>query len=260
MLYWSGYPAGHNLGPPCTVCMDGSTPKGGCKLPRGGSPPTYISWATSPKGPWPLVSACGGPGGTVGLQSSRCDPCQRVGRRYGPQIWHACVPGDCEVLEECQLLCDRNAFSTASIEIACRPGMSLKDRLCFQTPTTRPSPCLTFRRRKSQSRTATCTWTRRAVSTRSFIPLSTAFTHHTYSADGTHWTYGGVAWDNVVNFTDGGQYAFYRRERPHFVFGDANHPTRITALTTAVRFHATNDDDLIYFHTSPMNDDFVLTQ
>ena len=44
---------GHNLGPPCTACTNGSTPKGGaCKLPRGGSPPTYMSWAPSPDGPW----------------------------------------------------------------------------------------------------------------------------------------------------------------------------------------------------------------
>ena len=27
---------------------------------------------------------------------------------------------------------------------------------------------------------------------------------HTFSADGVDWMYGGVAWDNVVNFTNGG--------------------------------------------------------
>ena len=57
VLYWSGYPEGHSLGPACLhACTDGSTPKNlsafGCKLPRGGSPPTYMSWASSPDGPW----------------------------------------------------------------------------------------------------------------------------------------------------------------------------------------------------------------
>ena len=29
---------------------------------------------------------------------------------------------------------------------------------------------------------------------------------HTFSADGINWIYGGVAWDNVVTFTDGGTF------------------------------------------------------
>jgi len=47
VLYWSTYPNGHTLGPPCTNCTDGYTPPG-CGSPRGGSPPTYMSWSSSP--------------------------------------------------------------------------------------------------------------------------------------------------------------------------------------------------------------------
>jgi hypothetical protein len=47
VLYWSTYPNGHTLGPPCTNCTDGYTPPG-CGSPRGGSPPTYMSWSLSP--------------------------------------------------------------------------------------------------------------------------------------------------------------------------------------------------------------------
>jgi hypothetical protein len=76
---------------------------------------------------------------------------------------------------------------------------------------------------------------------------------HTFSEDGVQWTYGGPAWDNNVTFANGETYTFHRRERPHFVFGDAANPHRITALTTAVSFGDDNDQDSCYTLLQPVN-------
>eukprot|EP00937_MAST-01D_sp_MAST-1D-sp2_P007874 g7874.t1 len=57
---------------------------------------------------------------------------------------------------------------------------------------------------------------------------------HAFSADGTSWTYGGVAFGREVEFTDGGSFAFERRERPHFIF-DADGTTPV-ALTSGVQY------------------------
>lgn len=62
---------------------------------------------------------------------------------------------------------------------------------------------------------------------------------HAFSADGVSWEFGGTAWGNRVEFLGGSSvasYAFSRRERPHFVFGDPRAPRRITALTTGVQY------------------------
>jgi hypothetical protein len=39
-----------------------------------------------------------------------------------------------------------------------------------------------------------------------------------YSQDGLHWEYGGLAYTNNVSLTDGGWMLLNRRERPHLVF------------------------------------------
>ena len=59
---------------------------------------------------------------------------------------------------------------------------------------------------------------------------------HSYSEDGETWVFTGTSWGNRVRFTDGTEYKFSRRERPHFVFGDPQDPFKITALTTGVQF------------------------
>ena len=76
---------------------------------------------------------------------------------------------------------------------------------------------------------------------------------HTFSADGSSWTFGGVAWNNTVRFEGGQQYSFRRRERPHFVFGDSSAPHRITALTTAVSYGDDGDSDASYTLLQPVN-------
>jgi hypothetical protein len=52
-----------------------------------------------------------------------------------------------------------------------------------------------------------------------------------------------------------GTYAFDRRERPHFVFGDASDPHRITAFTTAVSYSADDGraQDACYTLLQPVN-------
>ena len=59
---------------------------------------------------------------------------------------------------------------------------------------------------------------------------------HAYSTDGISWTFTGTAWGNTVHFDDGSSYAFSRRERPHFIFGDPGSPTTITHLSTGVQY------------------------
>ena len=41
---------------------------------------------------------------------------------------------------------------------------------------------------------------------------------HAFSRDGNHWTNGGTAYTNLVDFTDGTRLLLNRRERPHVVF------------------------------------------
>ena len=57
---------------------------------------------------------------------------------------------------------------------------------------------------------------------------------HAYSADGKAWTYGGVAFNRTVQFTDGSSFDFNRRERPHLVF--AKDGTTPLALSSGVTY------------------------
>ncbi|CAJ1944637.1 unnamed protein product [Cylindrotheca closterium] len=49
-----------------------------------------------------------------------------------------------------------------------------------------------------------------------------------------NWTVTGIAYDNLVNFTDGTQHAYARRERPHLVWGPSG--KKILALSNGVQF------------------------
>lgn len=56
---------------------------------------------------------------------------------------------------------------------------------------------------------------------------------HAYSTDGARWFYTGLAYGPAVEFTDGTNYTFARRERPHLVFDSDGQPI---ALTTGVQY------------------------
>ncbi|CAB9526607.1 expressed unknown protein [Seminavis robusta] len=71
---------------------------------------------------------------------------------------------------------------------------------------------------------------------------------HAYAADDKHhhnhsslkllnWTVTGVAYDNVVHFTDGTQYAFGRRERPFLIWGKMG---QLVALSNGVAYGTPN--------------------
>ena len=53
---------------------------------------------------------------------------------------------------------------------------------------------------------------------------------------GITWTYGGTAYSNSVNFTDGTSVIYRRRERPHLIFGDPAQPYRPTHLVSSVQY------------------------
>ncbi|KAL3938096.1 MAG: hypothetical protein SGBAC_006925 [Bacillariaceae sp.] len=48
-----------------------------------------------------------------------------------------------------------------------------------------------------------------------------------------NWTVTGIAYDNLVHFTDGSQHAYARRERPHLVWGPSGN---VLALSNGVQF------------------------
>eukprot|EP01084_Bolivina_argentea_P160393 279306_1 len=58
---------------------------------------------------------------------------------------------------------------------------------------------------------------------------------HAYSLDGISWQYGGLAFNNEVEFTDGSKFTFSRRERPHLIF-DNDRCTPV-ALTSAAEYY-----------------------
>ena len=54
---------------------------------------------------------------------------------------------------------------------------------------------------------------------------------HAFSQDGERWFDGGLAYTNLVNFTDGTSWNFNRRERPHLIFAEGSRT--IIALTNS---------------------------
>ena len=50
---------------------------------------------------------------------------------------------------------------------------------------------------------------------------------HGFSKDGINWIYGGIAYNNIIEFDDDSSIAAQRRERPHFLFSDDDHCTII---------------------------------
>merc|ERR1712176_1577070 len=57
---------------------------------------------------------------------------------------------------------------------------------------------------------------------------------HAYSMDGINWIYAGSIYGNTVQYTDGTNFIFSRRERPHFIF-DIDDCTPI-ALTNGAQY------------------------
>lgn len=77
---------------------------------------------------------------------------------------------------------------------------------------------------------------------------------HAWSEDGIDWVFSGTAWNNTVTFTDGSNFVFSRRERPHFVFGDSTDPYTITHLSTSVQTgNGKSKGDACYTHIQPVN-------
>ncbi|CAH1787739.1 unnamed protein product [Owenia fusiformis] len=73
---------------------------------------------------------------------------------------------------------------------------------------------------------------------------------HAFSPDGINWQYGGRAFGNKVQFTDGTEFEFTRRERPHFVF-DKDGVTPL-ALTSGAQYGG-KYNDACYTLLQPVN-------
>ncbi len=217
VLYWSGYPPNKGLGPPClNACTDGWTPKNisayGCKLPRGGSPPTYMSWSTSPNGPWsPPVEVLAAPWDTnLAVVILANGSAVGTARRSGMPVY---------------LVTAANWKNGSSYHYhADKPLLELPSKSAIEDGSVYLDSAGRFHA----------------------IFHSALNGIHAFSHNGLDWTYGGVAWNNTVQFEDGGIYSFHRRERPHFVFGDASAPHTITALTTAVSYGDDGDTDACF--------------
>ena len=72
-----------------------------------------------------------------------------------------------------------------------------------------------------------------------------------------HWTLGGVAYGNNVNFTDGTNFAFSRRERPHLVWekGESWETKVPIALSNGVEYGSTANtagEDMIFTLVQPL--------
>lgn len=224
VLYWSGYPQNHSLGPPCRdVCSDGWTPRTGCALPRGGSPPTYMSWAHGPDGPWsaPVQVLAASWDTNLAVVILANGSAVGMARRSGMPVYLVTASDW------------RNASSYRYHE-----GPPFASQLPAKAAIEDGNVYMDERGRFH------------AIFHMGLNGI------HTFSADGVRWTYGGVAWNNTVAFQDGKSYSFKRRERPHFVFGDLGNPHRITALTTGVAFEdgtAEGDGDACYTLYQPVN-------
>jgi hypothetical protein len=207
VLYWSGYPQNHGLGPPClNACTDGWTPGNlsayGCKLPRGGSPPTYMSWAMAPDGPWsPPVKVLAASWDTnLAVVILKNGSAVGTARSHGMPVY---------------LVTASNWKNSSSYRYHSeKPILELPGKMAIEDGSVYLDSAGRFHA----------------------IFHSELNGIHAYSQNGLDWMYGGVAWNNTVQFKDGGVYSFHRRERPHFTFGDASAPHRITALTTAVSY------------------------
>jgi hypothetical protein len=75
---------------------------------------------------------------------------------------------------------------------------------------------------------------------------------HAYSADGTAWNYTGVCGNSSGVYTDGGAFAFSRRERPHPVF--AKDGTTLVAVTNGVQYEdsTTKGKDAVFTFLQPV--------
>lgn len=217
VLYWSGYPQNHRLGPPClNACTDGWTPQNlsayGCKLPRGGSPPTFMSWADRPDGPWsPPVEVLAAPWDTnLAVVILANGSAVGTARRSGMPVY---------------LVTAANWKNSSSYRYHSeKPLVELPSKSAIEDGSVYLDSAGRFHA----------------------IFHSGLNGIHAFSINGLDWTYGGVAWNNTVHFDDGGVYSFHRRERPHFVFGDASAPHRITALTTAVSYGDDGEKDACF--------------
>ena len=58
---------------------------------------------------------------------------------------------------------------------------------------------------------------------------------HGFSDDGINWIYGGLAFNNIVQYQGGEMYTFNRRERHHLVFDKTDNCT-LNALTSSVEY------------------------
>jgi len=222
VLYWSGYPKGKGLGPPClNVCTDGATPASGCKLPRGGSPPTYMSWSATPDGPWSAPAEVLAAPWDTNLAVVILANGSAVGtaRRSGMPVYLV-TASDWKNASSYVYHSEQPLFRMPNKHTVIEDGSVYVD---------------------SKGRFHA-------------IFHSGLDGIHTFSTDGRSWTWdGGVAWNNTVAFVGGEQYAFHRRERPHFVFGDTADPHRITALTTAVSYGEDGASDACYTLLQPVN-------
>lgn len=223
--------------PLCAACNVGTTPQS-CPGGAAGFGPTYMSWATSPRGPWSPPARLFD------------DAAQRRATNMDTNLAAVILPNGSVVGIGRTSGAPTNIVAHLVTASDWRDAASYKgrwDAMLFPNTTLMPADGVedpfvyvdsdgvfhaVFHNQLEDDDERLCGG-------------------HAFSEDGVAWAYTGTAWSNVVrNVTagrsssaraasdggGGGAYAFSRRERPHFVFSDPAHPTRITALTTGVQF------------------------
>ena len=72
---------------------------------------------------------------------------------------------------------------------------------------------------------------------------------HAFSIDGERWTSGGWSFGGTVNFTDGTQFTFSRRERPHLLFKDDG---SLLALSSGAQYGGPFQGDGVFTLINPI--------
>lgn len=224
VMWFTGEIAGKHP-PRCRECADGRTPANTSCYTGFGGGPTYLSWASTPFGPWSAPQRLfAAQANETNLDTNLAATILRngsvvgIGRTGGAPtgiIAHLVTARDWRAPESYVGQWETFLFPNTTVV----PDAGVEDPYVWRDARTGVFHAV-FHSQIEADDERLCGG-------------------HAFSADGLSWTFSGTAWSNRVPLraTRGAApprlYRFSRRERPHLVFDEDG---EIAALTTAVQF------------------------